>query len=253
MEEKVSGNMSQSEYNNRITGIINISMMKNQLPLSFKTSEESSFDNFIPGKNQLLVDCLLSELEPLVFIWGETGSGKSHLLQAITAHYNNHNKQALYIPLVSLTELEPEIFTGLEQLDLICLDDIQALAEKANWEEALFHLFNRMRDSQKRLIVSADNSARHLSIQLPDLRSRLAWGITYQLMPLQDDEKIMALKVRADERGFKMNDEVAQYLLNHTARDMKNLMTLLEKLDYASLAEQRKLTIPFVKQLIGTR
>ena len=98
--------------------------------------------------------------------------------------------------------------------------------------------------------MAANNSAINLGIHLPDLKSRLTWGLTYQAKVLNDHDKIDVLKLRAHQKGFEMTDDIANYLLKRATRNMTDLMTLLEKLDYESLAEQRKVTIPFIKQYL---
>ncbi|MCP3848801.1 MAG: DnaA regulatory inactivator Hda [Gammaproteobacteria bacterium] len=224
--------------------------MQNQLPLSFQAPENAVFDNFVLGDNQQLIHSLENEAEQLLFIWGETGSGKSHLLQAITSQYLSNESSALYIPLKLDDEFPPELLDGLEVMDLVCLDDVHKVMGNRKWEEALFHFFNRIRENNGRLILAAENNAVNLDINLPDLKSRLTWGLTYQVKLLCDDDKITVLKLRAHQRGFKMTDDIAQYLLNRATRNMSELIKLLDKLDYESLAEQRKVTIPFIKQYL---
>ena len=224
--------------------------MKNQLPLSFQAPENAAFDNYVVGENQQLIHSLENENEQLIFIWGEKGSGKTHLLEAIVGQYQAKELNALYIPLQMDDDFPPELLEGLEMMDLVCLDDIHHVIGNREWEEALFHFFNRIRDNNGRLILAAGNSAVNLDIQLPDLKSRLTWGLTYQAKVLDDNDKIEALKLRAHLRGFAMTDDVAHYLLKRATRDMTDLIKLLEKLDYESLAEQRKLTIPFIKKYL---
>jgi len=224
--------------------------MKNQLPLSFQAPEIAAFDNYIAGENQQLIQSLENEKEQLIFIWGEKGSGKTHLLQAIAGHYQVREMNALYIPLQMDDDFPPELLEGLEMMDLVCLDDIHHVIGNQAWEEALFHFFNQIRDNHGRLIIAAGNSAVNLDIHLPDLKSRLTWGLTYQAKALDDNDKIEALKLRAHQRGFEMTDDIAGYLLKRASRDMTDLIKLLEKLDYESLAEQRKLTIPFIKKYL---
>jgi DnaA family protein len=224
--------------------------MKNQLPLSFIVPKNAEFDSYIAGNNQQLVDSLEDEHEPLIFIWGAKGSGKSHLLQSIVTQYQAKGLNSLYLPLTLDNDVTPQLLEGLEVMDLICLDDVDQVIGHRDWEEALFHFFNRVRDNQGRLILAAKQSAINLVIQLPDLQSRLTWGLTYQVNSLTDKEKIVALQLHANQRGVEITDEVANYLLKRATRDMKDLIQLLEKLDYQSLAEQRKLTIPFIKRYL---
>lgn len=224
--------------------------MKHQLPLSFQAPENATFDNFFAGQNQQLVFSLKNDDEPLIFLWGDPGSGKSHLLQALAAQYQTRGKNAIYIPLQLDDDFTPELLDGLEFMELVCLDDIHNIVGNAAWEEAMFHFFNRIREHGGRLILAANNGALNLGIRLPDLRSRLSWGVTYQVQAAGDKEKIQVLKLRAHQRGFEISDEVANYLMKRATREMSDLMALLEKLDYASLVEQRKLTIPFIKNYL---
>lgn len=224
--------------------------MQNQIPLSFQAPENAGFDNYIAGENQQLIFSLQNNEELLIFLWGDSGSGKTHLLQAISSQYQQNGLNALYIPLQMSDEFPPELLEGLEMMDLVCLDDIHSVIGHQEWEHALFHFFNKMRENKGRLILAANNSAVNLDIQLADLKSRLSWGLTYQAKNLSDKDIIKVLKLRADQRGFAMTDEAANYLFKRASRDMSALITLLDKLDYESLSEQRKLTIPFIKRFL---
>jgi DnaA family protein len=147
--------------------------------------------------------------------------------------------------------LAPELLEGLEQQALIAIDDVQAIAGMPQWEEALFHLYNRVRDYGHRLVVSATVAPAGLTLTLPDLISRLGWGPVFQLATLSDADKRAALQMRARRRGLELGNEVAEYLLRRCPRDMDSLFSLLNQLDRASLVAQRRLTIPFVRELLG--
>lgn len=217
-----------------------------QIPLQIKLNDAATFGNFISAGNQQLVSLLQSD-EAFVYYWAKDATGKTHLAQAMCHAQQN----SIYLPLSELEQWQPEIFEGLESFDLICLDDIEQLAGKPDWEEALFNLFNRVRDSGKKLRISADASPNNLNVKLNDLLSRLTWGVTVQVQPLSDEDKVAALSLRAKQRGFGLPDEVALYLLKHCPRDMHNLFTILDRLDDASLQAQRRLTIPFIKESLG--
>ena len=156
-----------------------------------------------------------------------------------------------YLPLAELADYGPELLDNLEQCELVCLDDLDAVAGRADWEEALFHLFNRLRDAGKRLLLAAATSPRELGVQLPDLQSRLTLALVFQLQELADEDKLRALQLRASRRGLQMPDEVGRFILTRGARSMSALFELLEQLDQASLQAQRKLTIPFLKETLG--
>ena len=157
----------------------------------------------------------------------------------------------MYLPLQELLTLAPELLEGLEQQALIAIDDVQAIAGMPQWEEALFHLYNRVRDCGHRLVVSATVAPAGLTLTLPDLTSRLGWGPVFQLAALSDTDKRAALQMRARRRGLELGNEVPEYLLRRCPRDMDSLFSLLNQLDRASLVAQRRLTIPFVRELLG--
>lgn len=161
-------------------------------------------------------------------------------------------KTAYYVPLEQFSHFSPEMLEGLEQYDLVCLDNIEAIKGNALWEEAIFDLFNRLYERQQsRIFITAHASPASLGLTLPDLASRLTWGQIYQLGELNDDEKLSALKLRANLRGFDINQDVGMFLLKRLNRDMKSLFTALEKLDIASITKKRRLTIPFVKEILN--
>jgi len=224
--------------------------MKNQLPLSFHPPELFTFENFLPGQNRQLIYSLNSSEEKLVYLWGEKNTGKTHLLQALTRQLQQQGNSAIYLPLSVREGVSPEMLYGLENMQLICLDDLQAVIGQKLWEESIFHFFNRLKESGSKLVIAANNSAVNLKMGLADLKSRLSWGLTYHLHPLDDREKIAVLKYRAEQRGFDLSNDVAAYLLNRATRDLSELVELLDQLDYATLAEQRKLTIPFIKKFL---
>lgn len=135
----------------------------------------------------------------------------------------------------------------MEQLDLVAVDDVQAIAGDADWEAALFGLFNRCRDRGTRMVFSADRGPASLPIVLADLRSRLAWGLTLAIQPLDDRGRLELLRSLARRHALDLPDEVARYLLERTSRHPNDLVETVNRLDHASLAAQRRLTIPFVR------
>lgn len=222
--------------------------MNTQLPLAITWRDQATFGNFYTGDNEQLVKTLQSVNEPLVYLWGEEGCGKTHLLQAVCQQPGNTSP--VYLPMRELLELPPAVFDGMENMQPICIDDVQLIAGKQDWEEALFHLFNRVRDQGKQMIISATAPPNQINIQLPDLVTRLGWGTVYQVKPLTDEGKKSALQQRATNRGLQLPDEVIEFVLRRSPRDTNSLFKLLDRLDIASLVEQRKLTIPFVKQYL---
>ena len=225
-----------------------------QLPLAISLDDRASFSNtYVSKANQLLVNRLkhlsLNSHSDSIFLWGSKDSGLTHLLEAIQ---NAHQELAIqYLPLNLLKTYEPEeIISGVEAMDLVCIDDLEAIAGLAPWEQNLFHLFNRLKDADKPLIIASHTSARQLPLQLPDLKSRCQWLTLYKLHTLSDSEKMELLQYRAKNLGMAIADEVAYFLIKRISRSTHQLVELLEKLDRQSLAAQRKITIPFVKKIL---
>ncbi|HSX71655.1 MAG TPA: DnaA regulatory inactivator Hda [Pseudomonas sp.] len=229
-----------------------------QLPLGIRLRDDATFANYYPGANaaalgyvERLCEADAGWTESLIYLWGGEGVGRSHLLQAACLRFEQRGESAVYLPLSEVVEHGPELLDGLEQCELVCLDELDAVAGRSDWEEALFHLFNRLRDAGRKLLLAATVSPRELSVQLPDLQSRLTLALVFQLHALSDEDKLRALQLRASRRGLHLTDEVGRFILTRGERSMSALFELLERLDQASLQAQRKLTIPFLKETLG--
>lgn len=220
--------------------------MEQQLPLGINLRDDATFDNYFTANNEQIVHSLLAQQEPYVFLFGENGCGKSHLLQAACHQAGKDNLPVVYLPL-SEEGLMPAMLEGLENMSLLALDDIDNVIGNEEWESALFNLYNNAREKGVKMLVSSKEPLASLPIKLADLKSRLSWGPIFQLNVLSDDEKIQALQQRAKNRGLELADGVVSYLLKHSPRDMNSLFALFEKLDKASMVEKRRLTIPFIK------
>lgn len=223
-----------------------------QLSLGVGLQEDRHFGNFLPGRNsqvaQLLQEHLSGKDFRYVYLWGAEDTGKTHLLHACRQIAEQRHQSPVFLDLAA----DDQAAEALAEVnaDLVCIDNLQQVAGKPDWEEALFHLFNRLREHQAMLVIAADCAPSGLGMVLPDLVSRLAWGLTYHLLPLQDDEKLAAFKMRAQQRGMDMPDEVARYILHRCPRRLSELFATLDVLDEASLNAQRKLTIPFVRSAL---
>lgn len=227
----------------------------NQLTLGISLRDDATFDNFYPGRNDALIPYLemfaSRALERMLYLWGESGSGLSHLLQACCHRHSSLGYSCLYLPLSQANELTPELLKGLEDLTLLVIDDIDAIAGQQTWEEELFHLYNRILVQQTTSVIFAAHLApKQLPVVLPDLQSRLSSLLALYIQPLEDAEKLAALQMRAQGRGLVLSKQVGQFLLRRCARQMSVLFNILERLDQASMAAQRKLTIPFVKSVL---
>lgn len=226
----------------------------NQLTLGVSLKDEATFENYFTGRNQLLIDQLRRTIEGtgerVIYFYSHGGEGRTHLLQAVCHAAAQQNQSAVYLPLEHMEDFTPSIFEGLESLSLICIDDIHQIAGQPAWEEAFFHLYNRLDAANCFLIVSANIQPKLLPMTLPDVISRLAWGMVFPLQPLSDDEKSEVLMARAKKRGMILSEEVVKFLLRHCPRHMTTLFAALDVIDKGSLALKRRLTVPFVKSLL---
>lgn len=229
--------------------------MAQQLPLHFEFRANQTFDDFFPGSNQEVVthlkQCIKGLGDPQIFLWGKSGQGKTHLLQACCHQAQIQNLSSFYFDLSNAQLPDPLMLNGLDEFGVVCFDNIERIAGNAGWELAFFAFFNRLRDRGHKLIVSASSAPNDIGIQLPDLRTRLNWGLTLKIQPLTDSDRIAALIFKAGQMGFDIAPQAGRFLLTHYDRDLASLWILLGKLDKASLAAKRKLTLPFLKQILN--
>jgi DnaA family protein len=196
-----------------------------QLPLGISQAAEPAFDNFIAGRNAEAL-ARVRELaagalgERIVYLWGEPGSGRSHLLRAAS-------------------RLNP---------GLVVADDVETL--DAGGQQALFVAINEARDGGPSVLAAGAKPPAQLEFRA-DLRTRLAWGLVYQLVPLGDEDKARHLKIIAAERGLQLSDDIVGYLLTRLPRDMASLRSVMEVLDRYSLMRKRPLTLPLVREALA--
>jgi DnaA family protein len=226
-----------------------------QLPLGLTLRESACFASYFPGDNHEAVNSLRLAAqgagEVLVYLAAPPGLGKTHLLQAACQEAADCARTAVYLPLRHLAGMSPALFDALERMDLVCVDDVEAVATRPVWERGLFDLFNRLRESGSTLLVTGEKRPDRTCIQLADLVSRLGWGVTYVLKPLDEGALFTAITYRAKARGLELPEDTARFLLRHFPRDLTSLCSLLDRLDRASLVTRRRLTIPFVKAALA--
>jgi DnaA-homolog protein len=215
-----------------------------QLALGVRLRADAVFESFAAGQNfEILAALRSANLTPL-WLWGAHGSGKTHLLQAVCA---DAGMSAAYFPLTRPLALPPDALTGFEHSQVLCIDDVDAVAGDQAWEQALFTLFNEAAELRTRVIFAAEVAPRQAAWFLDDWRSRAASCVVYQLRELDDAGRIEALRLRAAQRGLQLPDETSEYLLKRMPRDLPSLFQILDALDEASLVEKRRLTIPFIR------
>ena len=224
-----------------------------QLPLNIQLFPETTFDNFVAGRNYVLINALqqaATEQQWCNYLWGRPGSGKTHLLQASCHYWQQHNSSIIYIPLNEVSHYSVSMLENVERYALVALDDIDAVCNDPAWAEALFYLYNRIQASGNKLIMSGLQAPKHLACSLADLQSRLSAATIFQLQPLNDTEKKTALCQQAKQLGLVLSDEVGAFLLRRSSRDLNDLFQSLNTLDKASMVFKRKLTIPFIKEIL---
>ena len=201
-----------------------------QLLLDIQPPAQPTFHNFTVGRNAEAVHSLKMALEGdpetrFIYLWGEAGSGKSHLLAACRAAAKGSARE------------------------VVCVDDVHELS--SGEQIRLFDTYNQLKESGGTLITAGIAAPSRMSLR-DDLATRLAWGLSYQLHPLTDDEKAQALRNHAEARGMKLPDEVLDYCLRYLRRDMPTLIATLNALDEWSLATKRQVTLPLLRQLLAS-
>lgn len=221
-----------------------------QLPLALRWPRRQRFEHFHPGANAAALAAVqLLASEPgaaWVYLHGAAGSGRSHLLMAACQSAMAAGRRVQYLPLATIAD-KATALRGVAGSELLALDDLDAIAGNREAEHALFDLYNSTRADAGALLIAADHAPTQLGIELPDLRSRLGACTRFMLKPLDDDERRSVLKAQAASRGIELDDSVLDWLFARYARDLGALLDLLDRLDQASLAAQRRITVPFLR------
>lgn len=224
-----------------------------QIPLAVRLADRAVFASFLPAHNlealQHLQQLARGARSGLTWLCGPEGAGKTHLLQAACAAASEHMR-AGYVPLAQVAPLGVGVLEGLPQMQCLCLDDIHAVAGRIEWERGLFGVLREIEDSGGRLVLAAAAPPALLEWALADLGSRCAAGAVFQLRPLDEQERHAALQLRARLRGLELPDETWHWLRKRFPRDMRTLYQLLDTLDEAALAAQRRLTVPFIRDVL---
>jgi DnaA family protein len=224
-----------------------------QIPLGVRLPDRAVFASFLPARNLEAVSharrVASGEIAGLSWLAGPAGAGKTHLLQAICAAASERMR-AGYLPLAELAPLGVGVLEGMPQLECLCVDDIDQVAGRADWERAIFALLRELEDGDGRLIAAGRAPPALVPWALPDLGSRCAAGAVLQLRVLDESEQQAALQLRARLRGLELPAETLNWLRRRFPRDMRRLYELLDTLDEAALAAQRRLTVPFIREVL---
>jgi DnaA family protein len=220
-----------------------------QLAFDFSVRLTPTLDNFVVGCNAELVERLHAlgrgeRDERFVYLWGATASGRTHLARAAIDALQRAGVAAAYHACTS--DIDPP--AALHELDAVALDDVDRVSKSG--EIALFNLYNALRERGGLMIATGPVAPAQLALR-PDVVSRLAWGLVYEVHALTDGEKARALAERAHARGFTLQSDVSQYLLTRARRDMSALFATLDALDRYSLEAKRPVTVPLLRELLA--
>jgi len=223
-----------------------------QLALPLQLADHAVFASFLPKGNEELIAALFAVANSSsgsgCWIWGGGASGKTHLLQAVC---ETAGDRSVYVPLAMLAGAGPGLIDGLDSRELVCIDDLHDVVGDPAWERALFTLYNDLFAAGGQMIVAARMAPRECPIDLPDLASRMSQLTTYNVQALADADQSAALQLRARHRGLELPDETARYLISRSRRDMASLYGLLDTRDREALRAKRRLTVPFVRDVLN--
>lgn len=225
-----------------------------QLPLPLTFDRRFSLENYIsdqaPYLRQHLTGLFDETGEVLIGLYGPVDSGKTHLLNGC-AHYARDCSIPFHLfDAAQLVNAQARGFADFPEGSVLAVDNLDLLAGNRDWEEQFYQVVNRSKAGELRFVFTLSRQPRDIGFRLPDLKSRLMWGLLISLKAPDDEELENILKVRARLLGLEISDEVLHYLLSHFSRKLSDQMQLLHQLDHASLSRKRKVTIPLIREIL---
>lgn len=223
-----------------------------QIPLQLHPSRRERFEDFVAGPNRAALEAirdLPAQPGASLFIQGPQASGKTHLLNALCTEHRDRGGAAWYIALNNIEPGAVALLSGLQ--GLMCFDDLHAVVGDPRWEEALFHTFNRTLASGGQLVATSRTPLKSLPFALPDLASRMAWGLRFRLQPLAEEDRLMVLRNRARALDLDLPEDVERFLVRRISRDMGSLLGALSKLHRGALADKRRVTVPLAREVLA--
>ena len=224
-----------------------------QIQLQLEPHRELRFVDFVPGPNAAALNVLrglLEDGEQNVFLYGTQSSGKTHLLTALCLAARERGLSAFYAGLKSMPGDAAATLAGLDEMALVCVDDLQSVAGKPEWEESLFHCFNRLHRAGGRMVGASRLPLAALPLGLPDLASRLGWGLRLQLHPPDEAGTKEVLRQYARSLGIDLPPDVETYLVSREKRDLKSLLNTVERMQQVVFAGKRRITVPLLREIL---
>ena len=223
-----------------------------QLTFPWNKSFHSSFEGFyIDPKNKQLISILENiSINENMYIYGLKNSGKTYLLQSLCNKYSKNDKSSLFLPLKDVIKYGVEIIDSIENMDLVCIDGLEAVSQNKEWEIGLFNLINNAQQTGCRLIFTSSSEEGAINFSLADLDSRIRKFQSHEIFPISDDNLLKALKKITNLRSISLGEKEAQYLITYTKRNIADLTIILESLDQLSMENKRRITIPLIKELL---
>lgn len=225
-----------------------------QLALNVRLNINSTFENFFCAdlkSHKIGLKALKQNREKFIYLFGSSGSGVSHLLQAVCNDSNYKGERSVYIPLSEVSKEDPErVFDGLDQFDSICLDDLDAVIHRDNWQMQIFNLFNRVKLHEHRLVMGSHKNIVDFNLTFLDLESRFKSSLRICLASLDDTQLMELFCHQANLKGMRISSGVPEFILNRVERKTHKIMSILNILDERSLEKTKILTIPFVKEVL---
>ena len=229
--------------------------MSNQTLIPADIGNDIVLESFYESGNETLIKELKNLLfgvrtRPILYLWGESGSGKTHLLNACCIAAGKRLKSGIYVSLTGQSDDKLDELIPVAANTILCIDDIDTIAGLENAQVKILSLYESTIQNSGALIVSGSAPPGKINLELKDLESRLSYGGVYHVHPLDEEQKQQALRRQAKSRGFYLDEKVIAFIMSHCDRDTRSLFALLDKLDHASLRAHRKVTIPFLKTLL---
>lgn len=230
-----------------------------QMPLKIGLRDDACFETFVTEQESLAMalNALQSALKhpkgSAFYLYAESGTGKTHLLQAACRYATEKGQASVYLPMNDAgLPLIPDVLVGLEQTPLVCLDDMEHIVGQPKWEKALANLLTKSSVQGHNVILAGEQSVVDWSLATPELTKALMNVLPIRLSALEEKEEIIiALQRHAKRLGFELPLEVGNYLIKQFSSDLQELLAVLKMLEQATLVEKRRLTLPFVKQVLG--